>query len=418
MRIGVIPAIFGTDGGIYQYSLSVLDALQHPTVSSRHEIVVYAPELAAAAMPPSVEDRWHTRKVPAGRIEPVLSAASKLLGQGSLRSAYVAAKLRFPLFDVRAHVVKRFEKELSRDGIDIMFYPFPTSMALDIDLPFIMAVHDIAHRLLSSLPEFQPPVARERESLFARAMRRAQLILVDSQTGRDLLLRFYGDCIEPHRVKVVPFVSPPYLRSGSQELQRVGTPDRVPAEYFFYPAQFWPHKNHEAIVRALAWLCDECGVEAHLVLCGSYDEPVRKVTFSGLKRLAAELGVSSQVHYLGYVPDAHLAALYRGARGLVMPTLLGPTNLPIVEAWTLGCPVITSDIAGVREHASGAALLVDPHSPPAIGDAMLRLMRDPQLRAELVRAGQTRVAAYGPSHFATKVAEIVREAEALLAAAS
>ena len=77
---------------------------------------------------------------------------------------------------------------------------------------------------------------------------------------------------------------------------------------------------------------------------------------------ARELKVDRQIRHLGYVPANDMAALYANAEALVMPTFFGPTNIPILEAWGLGCPVITSDIRALREQAGDAALLADPNS--------------------------------------------------------
>ena len=65
------------------------------------------------------------------------------------------------------------------------------------------------------------------------------------------------------------------------------------------------------------------------------------------------------MHFLGLVPDEDIPALYEGALALVMPAYYGPTNLPPLEAVTLGCPVIYSDLPGCREQMGDAALYCD-----------------------------------------------------------
>ena len=78
-------------------------------------------------------------------------------------------------------------------------------------------------------------------------------------------------------------------------------------------------------------------------------------------------------------PMNDMSALYAEAAGLVMPTFFGPTNIPVLEAFALGCPVVTSDIRGIREQTDGAAILVDPRSPEAIADGLRRLLSSSEL---------------------------------------
>ena len=85
---------------------------------------------------------------------------------------------------------------------------------------------------------------------------------------------------------------------------------------------------------------------------------------------ASDLGLESQIRYGGYVPDEDMSGLYAGAVALTMPTFFGPTNIPVLEAWAYGCPVLTSDIRGIREQVGDAGVLVDPRSIESIADGI------------------------------------------------
>jgi glycosyltransferase involved in cell wall biosynthesis len=186
----------------------------------------------------------------------------------------------------------------------------------------------------------------------------------------------------------------------------------LPERYLFYPAQFWPHKNHEGIVRALGLLRARGRQDICVVFCGMHDGPVYAPTQRAVMRLSADLGVGRQVTTLPYVPDALMAGLYLGSVGLVMPTFFGPTNIPILEAWRMGRPVITSDIRGVRSQAGDAALLVDPSSPEDLAGAMQTLWDDRFLALRLVEAGRRRDASWTAGDFAARLREILSAASA------
>ncbi len=89
--------------------------------------------------------------------------------------------------------------------------------------------------------------------------------------------------------------------------------------------------------------------------------------------LCLKLGVENQVHYVGYVPDQDISAIYAEAAGLVMPTFLWTDQHTDYGSMGYGCPVLTSDIRGVREQAGDAGILVDPTSVEALADGMYRL---------------------------------------------
>jgi glycosyltransferase involved in cell wall biosynthesis len=114
---------------------------------------------------------------------------------------------------------------------------------------------------------------------------------------------------------------------------------------------------------------------------------------------------------LGHVPNADMAALYRASEGIVFPTFFGPTNIPILEAWKLDTPVLTSDIRGIREQVGEAGILVDPSSVESIALGVQRLWTDKRAAERLVAAGRARLGSYGPEAFAAKLEEALERAQ-------
>ena len=94
-----------------------------------------------------------------------------------------------------------------------------------------------------------------------------------------------------------------------------------------------------------------------------------------------------------------MSALYSEAAGLAMPTFFGPTNIPVLEAFAVGCPVLTSDIRGIREQTDGAAILVDPRNSEAIADGLRRLLTSSDEREALVRRGREVLSKYTPEDY-------------------
>ncbi len=191
-----------------------------------------------------------------------------------------------------------------------------------------------------------------------------------------------------------------------------GEPYALPERYLFYPAQFWPHKNHLRLVEALGILRRR-DIRVPLVLTGSWSGTLRERTFEKMMSHARSLNVDEQLTVLGYVPDSDMAGLYRRAAALVFPTFFGPTNLPIVEAWALGCPVVTSDIRGIREQVGRRG---SPRRPARAGGARGRNRTGLDRRGtsrRLVERGRARVQAFSPEDFRRRLKEILDRAVAL-----
>jgi glycosyltransferase involved in cell wall biosynthesis len=289
-------------------------------------------------------------------------------------------------------------------------------MAFEADIPYVLAVHDLQHRLQPEFPEVSADGEWEwREYLFRNGTRSATLILADSEVGREDILNCYGPYgVTPDRVKVLPFLPASYLSADVSEVERerVRTTYHLPERYLFYPAQFWPHKNHRRIVQALGLLKETHGAEIPILFCGSHAGEIRERTFAEVMTTASSLGVESQILYGGYVPDEDMSGLYAGAVALTMPTFFGPTNIPVLEAWAYGCPVLTSDIRGIREQVGDAAVLVDPRSIESIAEGIYKLWSSDTVAATLVRRGHQRLGEYTAADYQRRLVQILEEAKA------
>jgi glycosyltransferase involved in cell wall biosynthesis len=133
---------------------------------------------------------------------------------------------------------------------------------------------------------------------------------------------------------------------------------------------------------------------------------------AGASRVFSEVRLGeapARVKFTGYVPDAHLAALYTGASAFIYPSLYEGFGIPPLEAMACGVPVITSNTTSLPEVTGGAALLVDPRAPEAMAEAVVRLFRDETLRRELQTKGLAQAGSYSWD-------AVARETRALLEA--
>jgi glycosyltransferase involved in cell wall biosynthesis len=422
MRIGIIPDMIGSGGGVYQYSLTMLRALHDwKSDGCEDEFIVFADNAHHAALMRFNGRNWTVNPMQCPSLhKQALDILRCIIGEGPHREAWRWLRGQLPGKGILPNAdVVQYRPEASRwlnnSGVDLMIYPNPTSLSFETGVPYIMAVHDLQHRLQPEFPEVSANGEWERrEYLFRNAIRNATLILADSEVGKEDILNFYGSCgITPDRVKVLPFLPACYLgiHISEGERQRVRKIYHLPERYLFYPAQLWPHKNHTRIIRALGLLKREHSLRIPAVFCGSHSGEIRKRTFHEAMSVSSQLGLEEEIHYLGYLPDGDMSAIYADAVALVMPTFFGPTNIPVLEAWAFGCPVLTSDIRGIREQVENAAILVDPRSVEAIADGIYRLWTDENLRCTLAALGRQRLGRYTPEDYGQRLVAILEEAK-------
>lgn len=295
------------------------------------------------------------------------------------------------LFKRRIHF-NWLDRSLRDMNADLVYFTCPSYLALvTAQFSYLFTVWDLAHRDEVDFPEVRSGGEFERrEQIYQQALKKATGIIVDSQAGHDNVVRRYG--VDADRVHVIPFSPATGTLLPEHEL---GQPDRhidvkaeygLDCDYIYYPAQFWPHKNHVYLLRGLRSLEDRFGIRLGAVFSG------RDLgNLAHVRSVAADLRLTDRIRFAGFVPDREVASLYRQAIALVMPTYFGPTNLPPYEAFQLGVPVLYSDLRNLREQVGDAGLLIDLLNPDSMADALQTLMNDPHLREMLIERGKQRI---------------------------
>jgi glycosyltransferase involved in cell wall biosynthesis len=408
MRIGVYFTPTKSQGGIYSYSVSVLDALAK----------IKGNKYFVLSVSDDIPDKFFRRKnfkiVTVNpqkresflRFRDLISTAIDFVFPSFISFFY-----KIGLFNLVTPIYKftqkRFLDILKNQKLDAMIYVSSSNLSFLLDVPSIVAVHDLQHKLQ---PEFKEVAAggrwESREYSFTNISRNAYRVLVDSEVGREDMINCYGT--DPSHVVSLPYLAPLYLRpdmtgdEAKKIINKLGLPDK----YIFYPAKFWPHKNHVRLIKAIHSL-RQSGKVVNLVLTGSKDAEFS--TFNEVMSLIKKYNLNEQIFYLGYVENDELSAIYKCAQALVMPTFFGPTNIPILEAWKMGTPVVTSDIRGCRDQLGKAGLLANPRKVTDIADNIDRIYDNEKLRKILIKRGHTRVNSWTFDDFYKKIAGILSE---------
>jgi len=286
-----------------------------------------------------------------------------------------------PIFYEIWRRISKLEKLIKIHDIDILW--FVSLGFIPASLPYIVSTWDLQHRLQPWFPEVSHNGQWERrERNHAKMLRSASIILTGTEEGKKEVEYFYQ--VPTHNIKVlnIPLAteeseeSTHLFQDLSQDLDKLTT-----KSFLFYPAQFWAHKNHIGLLQAVQILRDRHNLNFPVIFVGA-DKGNQKYIEQAVTDLKLE-----QVYFLGFVSREQLIWLYRHAFALVFPTFFGPDNLPPLEAFALGCPVIASKVAGADEQLGNAALLFDPKQPEDLAIAIKSLWKDPEIRQNLIELG-------------------------------
>jgi len=268
-------------------------------------------------------------------------------------------------------IVSSFERTLLKDGIDFVYFLKPSFLSLVLSkMNYMITVWDLCHRDHPEFPEVGFGGEYEyREYIYNNALKKATAILTDSSLGRLNVVRRYGcDMDHVHEARFFPLLD----NSKSIDLD-IKAKYSIKNPYVFYPAQLWPHKNHIYILDALKCLQTKFGVAVDAVFSGT-----DRGNLNYVHNYACKIGLSDRVHDVGFVPDSEVKAFYKQALALVMPTYFGPTNIPPLEAFALGCPVCYSDLPGLKDQVRDAAFLMDLNDPEILAQHLMTILNDPK----------------------------------------
>ena len=156
-----------------------------------------------------------------------------------------------------------FDKILKTLGIDLMIFLFPST--LKVTVPFIYTVWDLGHRMLPYFPETTcDGQFEDREATFQYMLPKATYILTGNKTGKKEILANYA--VNAEKIKIIPF---PVTGFCFEKIDIPLMVDFIKEPFVFYPAQFWAHKNHIAIVEAINYLKKEKNVKINCYFVGS-----------------------------------------------------------------------------------------------------------------------------------------------------
>jgi glycosyltransferase involved in cell wall biosynthesis len=268
----------------------------------------------------------------------------------------------------------------------------------------IMVIYDMQHFRYPK--NFALPLRIYLQMMMRLTAGRTDRIMTISNYSRDDIMKFLR--LPADKIDVVYGSS--QFSEGSTAIRPAGVNEseksrirakyNINGRYILSVASMLPHKNLDGLIGAYALM--EENKSENLVLVGMHLK-----SHSTIQNAIQAVGLSEQqVKLLGYVPNEDLPALYTMADYFVFPSFFEGFGLPLLEAMTMGCPVITSTCGSIPEVAGDAALYIDPYNVRDIADKMTSLIHNENLRQELIQKGQERLKYFSWDKSAEKVMRI------------
>lgn len=276
---------------------------------------------------------------------------------------------------------QEIDEWVSKLNPDVIFYPLPYPVSDVVRKNnLVTCIQDLQHEYYKQFFPIENLLLRYR--FYDESAIYSKRIVTLSEYSRSTIARIYH--IPSEQIDVVsPALDETVCWEPTQiQIDQVLSKYQLTPGYLFYPANFWPHKNHKILFRSLRTLRSFGIKKLKLVLTGQ--PPANQKYFKWLIR---KYGLKGQVIHLGYVDGADMPSLYWGALALVFPSYFEGFGIPILEAFKTKCPVIAARTTSIPEVAGEGALYFDPEDEGQLIRHIQTIIEDSDIRQELLLKG-------------------------------
>lgn len=239
------------------------------------------------------------------------------------------------LFFKKINLTNKFEKFLKKNQINLIYFISNSRASIFCSkVNFFSYIYEIHHLFRPDLPEYKGWHDFDlREQIIQNTIKKASLIFVDTKKKKNDLVKYYN-CYE-EKIEIIPLI--PNITNHNEEIYQNKDLEKFINEkedYYFYPAQYWPHKNHKYLIDVFKILIHEKKKKIRLILTGT-----QKLNFEFLQKTVNESNLQEKIKFFQYLENEDIIQLYKNAKGLIMPTLIGNSCLPLYEAFNFEIPV-------------------------------------------------------------------------------
>ncbi|MBD1914969.1 glycosyltransferase family 1 protein [Leptolyngbya sp. FACHB-60] len=247
----------------------------------------------------------------------------------------------------------------------------------------VMTIYDLS---FLRYPEYVTAVVSTYSQRVQQCLGWTDLVVTISESSKRDIVEYMG--VSPERIWVTPLASR-YADDTQAVSRAVKAVDLGDRPYILFVSTLEPRKNVVRLIQAFDQLKNKHRIDHQLVLVGQ-----KGWQFEPIFEAIAASPWKHHIRHLDYLSDAEVAYCYKNADVFAYPSLYEGFGLPVLEAMTLGCPVVTANTSSLPEVAGDAALLVDPTSVEDLAEALGRVIGDRSLRQAMIAQGYQQAAQF------------------------
>lgn len=269
--------------------------------------------------------------------------------------------------------------------IDILFSPCTYLLpAISLTLSSVIIVYDIT-AFLPQIKNTHKITVRLREKFFLKlAMFNSKFIAAISDSTRNDLLKYFE--VKSDKIFILPGAADArfkLINKENSQVFKILEKYNIRGKYLLSVGTLEPRKNILRTIEGYRRLLkNNIFSEYKLVIVGKKGWFYEDI-FNQVKKINLE----NKIIFTGYAADEDMPYLYNGAACFIYPSLYEGFGLPVIEAMSCGCPVITSNTSSLPEVGGNAALYIDPYDIDEISAAIKRILSDEKLRDEMKSRG-------------------------------
>lgn len=362
MRIGIdLTHTYHRNGGIQRYAVELTRALLK--IDTRNEYVLFF----------------------RGEIPQALAEINCETKISSIKNQFLNEQMWLP-------------KEIASSKLDV-FHSTGFAGPVFYQGNIVRTIHDVS-------PFIHPETMKLSQFLYWRwlyplSLRRNENIITDSEHSKADILKTFK--VDEKKIFVIPLAPTTIFFNQEENNGEIRQKYHLPEEYFLMVGTLEPRKNYIRLLEAYHRLIVQNNRLPDLLFVGRkgwlYEDILQQISKPDL---------AGRVHLTGAIPDIDLVQIYRRAKALLYPSLYEGFGLPILEAMSCDCPVLTSNISSMPEVAGLAAEYVDPFSIDSIMQGMLSILQ-PERRSDLINRGRLEIKRYSWEKTAEKTLKVYQQ---------
>jgi glycosyltransferase involved in cell wall biosynthesis len=279
-------------------------------------------------------------------------------------------------------------------AIDLLFCPFTTmpSIFLSPSIPTVAVIYDLQHK---SYPMFFSPgeLALRDKSLSVMHEKKFDVICISDYVRNTSLktTAIQGEKITTVHIQLSQRVKNNF--SSEQVSALLNRLNLIEDCFIFYPANFWPHKNHAMLLTAYGIYKSKYPQSTLKLVCvGAMEKKQLE-----LEKNAQQMELNNSVVFCSYLSDHDFSILLNTCYALIFPSLYEGFGMPLVEAMACGKPILCSNVTSLPEIGGDAALYFNPNKPIEIAQAIDTIENNKILRKDLIEKGYKQITFFNNS---------------------